>query len=112
MKSFTKQDGAGLLSAPFFKELKKKNPVLYGKFYGNCFRSTMPIISKITLIEDFLARGDILEFPVLVFTFQEAYDVKFITRRNLEWQARYDRIFSGENKINTNIKNTNYEKSF
>jgi len=89
MKDLKKMNGAEILSAPLFRIIRKKHPKLYGRFYGNLFRSTMNLKKKISLLENFLARGDIDEIITLTKTFNEVYKTEDITKRNSDLRNFY-----------------------
>lgn len=74
------------MSSRLFNKLRKNNPVLFGQYSGWLFRSTMSTQKKISLLENFLARGDLTELPSLIQTLKDSYNVADIPRRNREWK--------------------------
>jgi hypothetical protein len=90
MKTQSKiNNGTDILSAPLLNKIREKHSELYGRFYGNFFRSTMSFQNKIFLLENFLARGNITKLTRLISIFKEHYRVEDIPKRNKEWRCHY-----------------------
>lgn len=62
----------------------------FQEFKGSFFRSTMNLQNKLSLLETFLARGNVAELPSLIEIFKAEYRIKDIPQRNADWRCFYD----------------------
>lgn len=59
------------------------------KFHGIFYRSTLPLLEKFDLLQNYKKNSSSKELEKLIKILQDNYDSKLIPQRNKEWRCFY-----------------------